>query len=107
MEGEPGSILVELILIPSHPVKLVPGLENAAGELDDNVPAANFHAPSKTVFHENGTVGEESAADGVETSGSGSTAGLVDGSAVKIDSLASVISGAGTGLGNCSATDSG
>ena len=68
-------ILVELILLPSHPVRLASGLDNAAGELDDKVPVANFHVPSKTVFHENGTVGEESAADGVGTSGSGSTAG--------------------------------
>jgi hypothetical protein len=73
-------------------------LETAAGELDDKVPAANFHAPSKTVFHENGTVDEESAADGVVTSGPGSTAGLVDGSAAKTDSLGSVRSGAGAGL---------
>jgi len=73
-------------------------LETAAGELDDKVPAANFHAPSKTVFHENGNVDEESAADGVGTSGSGSTAGLVDGSTAKIDSLGSVRSGAGARL---------
>jgi hypothetical protein len=75
-------------------------LEGAAGELDDKVPAANFHAPSKTVFHENGTVDEESTADGVETSGSGNTAGIVDGSAAKIDSLGSVRSGTEAGLGN-------
>jgi hypothetical protein len=82
-------------------------LESAAGELGDNVPAASFHAPSKTVFHENGTVGEESAGDWVETSGSGSAAGIVDGSAVKIDSLASVKSAPGTGLGNWFDTNSG
>jgi hypothetical protein len=76
------------------------GLRNVAGELDDKVPAANFHAPSTTVFHENGTVGEESAADGVGTSVSGSTAGLVDGSTAKIDSLGSVRSGARVGLDN-------
>jgi hypothetical protein len=71
------------------------GLEGAAGELDDNVPDANFHAPSKTVFHEKGTAGEEStvAVDGVGVSDSGSTAGLVDGFTAKIDSLASVRSG--------------
>ena len=80
--------------------EIASGLESAAGELDDKVPAANFNAPSKTVFHENGTVAEESAADGVGTSGSGSTAGLVDGSAAKIDSLGSVRSGTGTGLDN-------
>jgi hypothetical protein len=73
-------------------------LGTAAGELDDKVPAENFHAPSNTVFHENGTVGEESAADGVWTSGSGSSAGLVDGSAAKTDSLGSVRSGAEVGL---------
>ena len=66
------------------------GLGGAAGELDDNVPDANFHAPSKTVFHENGTVGVESSADGVGASGSGSTVGIVDGSAAKTDSLGSV-----------------
>jgi len=65
-------------------------LAGAAGELDDNVPEANFHAPSNTVFHENGTVGEESSADGVGASGSGSTVGIVDGSAAKTDSLGSV-----------------
>ena len=80
--------------------EIVSGLENATGELDDKVPAANFHAPSKTAFHENGTVDEESAVDGVGTSGSGSTLGLVDGSAAKIDSLGSVRSGAGAGLAN-------
>jgi hypothetical protein len=81
-------------------------LEGAAGELDDNVPDANFHAPSKTVFHENGTVEEESAADGVGASGSGSTEGIVDGSAVKIDSLGSVRSGTGAELDNCPDTTS-
>jgi hypothetical protein len=45
-------------------------LDNAAGELDDKVPAANFNAPSNTAFHENGTVGGESAAEGIGTSGS-------------------------------------
>jgi hypothetical protein len=75
-------------------------VENTAGELDDNVPVANFNAPSKTVFHENGTAGEELSADGVRTSDSGSTAGLVDGSAEKVDSLGSVKSGTGTGLDN-------
>ena len=75
------------------------GLEGAVDELDDNVPEANFHAPSKTVLHENGTVGEESAVDVVGASGSGSTEGIVDGSAAKIDSLGSVRSGAETGLG--------
>ena len=83
------------------------GLESAAGELDDNVPEANFHAPSKTVFQENGTVGEESSVGGVETSGSGSTEGIVDGSAAKIDSPGSVRSGTGTELDNCPDTDSG
>jgi hypothetical protein len=75
-------------------------LENAAGELNDNVPVANFNTPSKTVFHENGTVGEESVADGIGASGSGSTAGTIDGSAAKIDSLGSVRSGTGAGLNN-------
>jgi uncharacterized protein with beta-barrel porin domain len=75
-------------------------LETEAGELEDKVPAANFHAPSNTVFHENGTVDEESAADGVWTSGFGSSAGLVDGSAAKTDSLGSVRSGAEAGLDN-------
>jgi hypothetical protein len=83
------------------------GSEGAAGELDDNVPEANFHAPSKTVFHENGTVGEESSADGVGASGSGSTEGIADGSAAKIDSPGSVRSGTGTDLGNCSDTNPG
>ena len=78
--------------------EIASGLDTAAGELDDKVPVANFHVPSKTLFHENGTVDEESAADGVGTSGSGSTAGLVDGSAAKTDSLGSVRSGAGAGL---------
>src|SRR5712692_2871005 len=80
--------------------EIASGLENAAGELDDKVPAANFHAPSNTAFHENGTVDEESAVDGAGTSGSGSTAGIVDGSAAKIDSLGSVRSSAGAGLDN-------
>ena len=75
-------------------------MKSAADELDCNVPATNFTAPSKTVFHENGTLGVESAAGGVETSGSGSTAGIADGSAVKIDSLGSVKSGTGTGFDN-------
>jgi hypothetical protein len=75
-------------------------LDVAAGGLDDNVPAANFHAPSKTVFHENGTVDEESPGEGVESSGSGSTEGIVDGSVGKIDSLGSVRSGTGSELGN-------
>jgi len=83
------------------------GLEGAAGELDDNVPEANFHAPSKTVFHENGTVDEDSSLDGVGASGSGSTEGIVDGSAAKIDSPGSVRSGTGTELDNCPDTDSG
>lgn len=78
----------------------MPDVESAAGEFDDKVPAANFQAPSKTVFHENGAVGVESAEDGGETSGSGSTAGIADGSAVKIDSLGSVKSGTGTGFDN-------
>jgi len=73
-------------------------LETEAGELEDKVPAANFHAPSKTVFHEKGTADEESAADGIGTSGSGSTGGFVDGSTAKTDSLGSVRSGAGAGL---------
>jgi hypothetical protein len=72
-------------------------LEGAAGELDD-VPDANFHAPSKTVFHENGTVAEESSVAGVGTSGSGSTEGIVDGSVAKIDSLGSVGSDTGDGV---------
>ena len=83
------------------------GLEGAAGELDDNVPEANFHAPSKTVFHENGIVDEDSAVDGIGASGSGSTEGIVDGSAAKTDSLGSVRSGTGTDVDNCSATNSG
>ena len=83
------------------------GLGLVADELDDNVPEANLHAPSKTVFHENGTVDEESVADGVETSVSGSTAGLVDGSTEKVDSLGSARSGTGTGLDNSSDTKSG
>ena len=78
--------------------KLVPDVEDAAGEFDDKVSAANFHASSKTVFHENGTVGVESAEDGGETSESGITAGIADGSAAKIDSLGSVKSDTGTGL---------
>jgi hypothetical protein len=82
-------------------------LEGAAGELDDTVPDANFHAPSKTVFHENGTVGEDSSIDGMGASGSGSTEGIVDGSAANIDSLGSVRSDTGTGLDNCSDTNSG
>jgi len=76
------------------------GLEGAAGELDDNVPDANFHAPSKTVFHEKGTAEEESAVDGGGSSGSGTTSGLADGSTAKVDSLGSVRSGTGAGLGN-------
>jgi hypothetical protein len=48
----------------------VSGLDNAAGELDDNVPAANFNAPSNTAFHENATVEGESASEGTGTSGS-------------------------------------
>ena len=79
---------------------VLPGLEGAAGELDDKVPAANFHAPSKMVFHENGTVDTESRGEGVESSGSGSTEGIVDGSVAKIDSLGSVRSGTGAELGN-------
>jgi hypothetical protein len=51
------------------------------------------------VFHENGTVDEESTGDGVETSGSGSTEGIVDGSVAKIDSLGSVRSRTGAELG--------
>ena len=78
-----------------------------AGELGSKVPAAIFHAPSKTVFHENGTVGVESEEDGVGTSDSGSSAGLVDGSAAKVDSLGSVRSGTGAGLDNRSDTNSG
>ena len=83
------------------------GLEGAADELDDNVPEANFHAPSKTVFHENGTVGEESLVDEVGASGSGSSAGLDEGSTAKIDSLGSVGSSTGTELDNCTDTFSG
>jgi hypothetical protein len=45
-------------------------LDNAVGELDDNVPAANFNAPSNTAFQENGTVDGESAAEGVGNSDS-------------------------------------
>jgi hypothetical protein len=48
---------------------LVSGLDNA-GELDDNVPAANFNAPSNTAFHENATVEGESASEGTGSSGS-------------------------------------
>jgi len=73
-------------------------MEPVAGELNDNVPGENFNASSKTVSHENGTVDEESAADGVGTSDSGPTAGIVDGSIPKIDSLGSVRSGTGTRL---------
>ena len=96
----PARILVELTLIPSHPVNLYPAWRVRQANSTDNVPVANFHAPSKTVFHENGTVDVESAADGAGTSGSGSTEGIVDGSAAKIDSLGSVRSGTGTGLDN-------
>jgi hypothetical protein len=74
------------------------GLEGAVDEFDNNVPEANFHAPSKTVFQENGTVGEESSVGGVETSGSGSTEGIVDGSVAKTDSLGSVGSDTGDGV---------
>jgi hypothetical protein len=80
--------------------KLAPDVEGAAGEFDDKVPAAKFHAPSKTVLHENGTVGVESAEDGGETSGFVIASGIADGSAVKIDSLGSVKSDTGTGLDN-------
>ena len=75
-------------------------MDVAAGELEDNVPAANFHAPSKTVLHENGAVDEESPGEGVESSGSGSAEGIVDGSVAKIDSLGPVRSGTGAELGN-------
>ena len=78
--------------------EIASGLENAPGELDDEVPAANFHAPSKIVLHEKGAVEEESAVDGVGSSGSGNTAGLVGGSTVRIDSPCSASSGAGAGL---------
>ena len=87
--------------------KLESDLDDAVGELDDKVPAAIFHAPSKTVFHENGAVSEASVADGVGTSDSGSSAGLVDGSAAKVDSLGSVRSDTGAGLDNRSGTNSG
>ena len=73
--------------------KSASGLGGAAGELDDNVPEAIFHAQSKTVFHENGTVDEDSSVDGIGASASGSTEGIVDGSAAKTDSLGSVRSG--------------
>jgi hypothetical protein len=73
-------------------------VETAAGELNDNVPGANFNAPSKTMSHENGAGGEESAAGGVGTSDSGCTEVIVDGSTIKIDSLGSVRSGTGTRL---------
>ena len=75
-------------------------MESVADELDCNVPATNCTAPSKTVFHENGTVDVESAEGGDDTSTSGSTEGIVDGSAAKIDSLGSVKSGTGTGFDN-------
>jgi len=44
--------------------------DNAAGELGDGDSSPNFQAPLKMVFHENGAVGEESAAGWGETSGS-------------------------------------
>ena len=87
--------------------KLAYGLDNAVGELDDRVPAANFHAPSKMLFHESGVADEESAAGEVGASGTGSSAGLVDGSAAKIDSLGSVRSGVEARLANWSDTGSG
>jgi hypothetical protein len=49
---------------------LVPSSDSGAGELDDELPASNFHGPPNRVFHENAASGEESAAGGVETSGS-------------------------------------
>jgi hypothetical protein len=49
---------------------LIPSSDSAAGEFDAEFPAPNFHGPSNKVLHENGASGEESAAGGVETSGS-------------------------------------
>ena len=51
---------LELILSPSHPVKSYPAWRMRQANSTTRIPAANFHAPSKTAFHENGTVGEES-----------------------------------------------
>ena len=70
--------------------EITSGLECTVDKLDGNVAVTNFNASSKTVFHEKGVVGNESAPDGVETSGSGSTIGFVDGSTEKTDSLGSV-----------------
>ena len=78
-----------------------------AGELDDKVPAENVSVASKAVYHEGGALDEESEAGGVRDSGSGSSAGIVDGSAAKIDSLGSVKSGAGARSDNWSETNSG
>jgi hypothetical protein len=75
-------------------------MTGVAGELDANVPAGNVSMVSKAVYHNSGALGEESEADGVEVSGSGSSAGVVDGSAAKIDSLGSVRSGSGVRLDN-------
>jgi hypothetical protein len=70
-------------------------LDGVAGELDDKVPAENVSVASKAVYHEGGALDEESEAGGVRDSGSGSSAGVVDGSAAKVDSVGSVRSGAG------------
>jgi hypothetical protein len=76
-------------------------MTGVAGELGVNVPAGNVSMVSKAVYHNSGALGEESEADGVEeVSGSGSSAGVVDGSAAKIDSLGSVRSGSGVRLDN-------
>ena len=83
------------------------GLDGVAGELDNKVPAANVSMVSKALYHESAALVEESEADGVEVSGSGSSAGAVEGSAVKIDSLGSVRSGAVARPDNCSETNSG
>ena len=78
-----------------------------AGELTDKVPADNVSVASKAVYHEGGALEEESEVGGVRDSDSGSSIGIIDGSAAKVDSLGSVRSGAGARSDSRSETDSG
>jgi hypothetical protein len=99
-----GSEVDAISLVPGSAAS---GLDGVAGELDDEVPVGNVSAASKAVYHEGGAPDEESEVGKVRDSGSGSSAGVVDGSAAKIDSPGSVRSGAGARSGNRSETDSG
>jgi hypothetical protein len=82
-------------------------LENELGELGVEVPAPNFHAPSKTEFHENGTEKEESALEGIGTSGAESTLKLAGGSTATLTSLGTGRCGADIELDSDSPADSG